>query len=106
MLRTETWTYFEGFSELDDGTCVMRFYGQVNKADPNNVLITEKEVEEDSYRKNVDLVRNDRRAFEDAVYAEADRIQAELFPPVSEEVNCSEMSDNCDKAEKGGNDEI
>ena len=72
MLRTETWTYFEGLSEFDDGTCVMRFYGQVNKADPNNILITEKEVEEDSYRKNVDLVRRDRRAFEDTVYAEAE----------------------------------
>ena len=103
MLRTDTWTYFEGFSELDDGTCVMKFFGQVNKADPNNILITEKEAEEDSYRKNVDLVRRDRRAFEDAVYAESDRIQEELFSPSD---NCTEISENCDEAEKGGNDEI
>jgi hypothetical protein len=58
----------------------MRFYGQVNKADLNNILITEKEASEDSYRKNVDVIRQDRREFEDLIYAEADRISAELFP--------------------------
>ena len=94
MLRTDTWTYFEGFSELGDGTVVMNFYGQVNKSDPNNIMITEKEAEEDSYRKYTDIIRHDRREFEDTVYREADFIQEELR--CVEEANCTEMSDNCE----------
>ena len=61
MLRTDTWTYFEGYSDLEDGTTVMKFFGQVNNADPSNILITEKETEEDSYKKNVEQIRRDRR---------------------------------------------
>ena len=111
MLRTDTWTYFDGFSELDDGTCVMRFYGRVNKADPSNILITEEEASEDSYRKNVDVIRQDRREFEDLIYAEADRISAELFPSSptqeqsSEEIN-PELSDDLSTPEGGVLDEI
>lgn len=75
MLKTDVWTYFEGFSKLEDGTTVMKFFGQVNNNNPDDVLVTEKENEEDSYRKNVKEIRHDRRDFENIVYAEADRIR-------------------------------
>lgn len=73
MLKTDEWSYYEGTSEVD-GVVVMRFYGQVNRSDPDNILITEKEESEDSYRKNVAIVRQDRRDFEDRVYFEASRL--------------------------------
>jgi hypothetical protein len=106
MLKLDDWSYFEGRSELEDGTVVMRFYGQVNRDDPDNILITEKEETEDSYRKNVDTIRADRRSFEDVVYAESEEIRAMLPSSTSQEANCTEISENCDEAEKGGNDEV
>lgn len=112
MLRTDTWTYFEGFSELDDGTCVMRFYGQVNKADPNNILITEKEEFEDSYRNNIDVIRKDRWEFQDKVYFEASRIRGlnamvDIEETASdadnspEDQNCGQIPDNLNTYEGG-----
>ena len=74
MLRTDDWSYYEGFSEVD-GVEVMKFYGQVNRNDPNNIVITEKESYEDSYRNNITQIRLERREFEDKVYFEATRLE-------------------------------
>ena len=91
MLRTDDWSYYEGFSEVD-GTVVMKFYGQVNRNDPNNILITEKEAEEDSYKKNVRQIRLDRREFENKIYFEVSRLQGllgmERFMSGADEENC------------------
>ena len=73
MLNVDKWTFFEGSAEVD-GAIVMRFYGQVNYDDPDNILITEKEEFEDSYRKNVAEIRQARREFEDKVYFESNRL--------------------------------
>lgn len=56
MLRTDEWSFYEGFSEID-GAIVMRFYGQVDRNNPERILITEKEEVEDSYRTNINTVR-------------------------------------------------
>ena len=74
MLRTDDWSYYEGFSEVD-GVEVMKFYGQVNRNDPNNIVVTEKESYEDSYRNNITQIRLERREFEDKVYFEATRLE-------------------------------
>lgn len=77
MLRTDEWSYYEGYSSVD-GNIVMRFYGQVDRNNPENILITEKEESEDSYRKNVKTIRQDRREFEDKIYFEASRLRGLL----------------------------
>ena len=77
MLRTDEWSFYEGFSEID-GVIVMRFYGQVDRNNPERILITEKEEVEDSYRTNINTVRQDRREFQDKVYFEASRLNGLL----------------------------
>lgn len=59
MLKIDEWSFYEGRSEVD-GNVVMRFYGQVDRNDADNILITEKEESEDSYRNNIDVIRKDR----------------------------------------------
>ena len=99
MLNVDKWTFFEGSAEVD-GAIVMRFYGQVNYDDPSNILITEKQEFEDSYRKNVAAVREARREFEDLIYFEASRLSGLKTMVdnmvVLENENCTELSDNCD----------
>lgn len=77
MLKVEGWSYYDGCSEVD-GNIVMRFFGRVNRTDPEDIEITEKEEFEDSYRNNIDVIRQDRRIFEDKVYFEASRIKGLL----------------------------
>ena len=77
MLKVEGWSCYDGCSEVD-GNIVMRFFGRVNRADPEDIEITEKEEFEDSYRNNIDVIRQDRRIFEDKVYFEASRIKGLL----------------------------
>ena len=71
MLNVNSYSFFEGHSELDDGTIIVIFYGQINDQE---VTITEKEVTEDSYRRHREMVRIDRRNFENIVYEEFDRL--------------------------------
>ena len=96
MLNVDKWTFFEGSAEVD-GAIVMRFYGQVNYDDPSNILITEKQEFEDSYRKNVSAVREARREFEDLIYFEASRLSG-LKTMVDNMIqsNCTELSENSD----------
>lgn len=104
MLRTDDWSYYEGFSEVD-GVEVMKFYGQVNRNDPNNIVITEKESYEDSYRNNIAQIRLDRREFEDKVYFEATRLEGLNrmvdFMRDGETPNCVQISDNLQTPEGG-----
>lgn len=106
MLRTDDWSFYEGFSEVD-GKIVMRFYGQVDRNNPDNFLITEKEEQEDSYRNNIDIIRQDRREFEDKIYFEASRVKgllgmSDVLEQTTEE-NCVQISDNSDSPEGGEN---
>ena len=94
MLRIDEWSFYEGFSEVD-GNIVMRFYGQVDRNNPERILITEKEAAKDSYRTNIDAVRQDRREFEDKVYFEASRLEGLL----------SMVKDNQESPEDEGGDE-
>lgn len=109
MLRTDDWSFYEGYSEVD-GNIVMRFYGQVDRNNPDNILITEKEESEDSYRKNAAVIRQDRRQFEDKIYFEASRIKGLLgmYDAMKEatEENCVQISDNFNTTEGGVFDEI
>ena len=104
MLNVDKWTYFEGSAEVD-GAIVMRFYGQVNYDDPNNILITEKEEFEDSYRKNVAEIRQSRREFEDKVYFESSRLlglkKMVDFMENGDQPNCVQISDNFNTEEGG-----
>lgn len=104
MLRTDDWSFYEGFSEID-GKVVMKFYGQVDRNNPDNVLITEKEAEPDSYKKNADIIRQDRREFEDKVYFEASRLTGLNAmiddEETSEEENCAQIPDNSSTLEGG-----
>ena len=77
MLSVKGWSYYEGCSEVD-GNIVMRFFGRVNRNDPDDIEITEKEESEDSYKNNIWIIRQDRRDFEDKVYFEASRIKGLL----------------------------
>ena len=106
MLITDDWSFYEGFSEVD-GTVVMKFYGQVDRNNPENILITEKEAFQDSYRKNVDVIRQDRRDFEDKIYFEASRLSGLNkmidFVESGDEPNCVQISDNSEAPEGGEN---
>lgn len=110
MLRTDDWSFYEGYSEVD-GNIVMRFYGQVDRNNPDNIVITEKEESEDSYRKNVQVVRQDRRTFEDRVYFEASRLSGlnqmvKQADNVIDEPNCVSVSHNSETPEGGVFNEV
>ena len=77
MLSVKGWSCYEGCSEVD-GNIVMRFFGRVNRNDPDDIEITEKEEPEDSYKNNITIIRQDRRDFEDKVYFETSRIKGLL----------------------------
>ena len=117
MLKIDEWSFYEGRSEVD-GNVVMRFYGQVDRNDADNILITEKEESEDSYRNNIDVIRKDRQEFQDKVYFEASRIRGlnamiEPEEDVSsdgencpEDQNCVQISDNSNTQEGGVFNEV
>lgn len=110
MLRTDDWSFYEGYSEVD-GNIAMRFYGQVDRNNPDNIVITEKEESEDSYRKNVQVIRQDRRSFEDRVYFEASRLaglnqMVKQADNVIDEPNCVSDSHNSETPEGGVFDEV
>ena len=121
MLKIDEWSFYEGRSEVD-GNVVMRFYGQVDRNDADNILITEKEESEDSYRNNVDVIRKERQEFQDKVYFEASRIRGlnamvdimegseeETAPDVDNspgDQNCVQISDNLNTQEGGVFNEV
>lgn len=109
MLRTDDWSFYEGYSEVD-GNIVMKFYGQVDRNNPDNILITEKEGSDDSYRNNVKVVRQDRREFEDKVYFEAGRLRGllgmyDVLKNATDD-DCAEISDYDEVSKGGAFDEI
>ena len=104
MLKIDEWSFYEGRSEVD-GNVVMRFYGQVDRNDADNILITEKEESEDSYRNNIDVIRKDRQEFQDKVYFEASRLTGLKAmmddDETAEDSNCAQISDNSEPPEGG-----
>ena len=63
-------------SKTEDGTAITAFRGTINTDDPSGVTYTAGIMNQGLYRSNREKVKTDQTAFEDALYAEQDRMIA------------------------------
>lgn len=63
-------------AKTEDGTPVMTFQAKINSNEPNDITYTSGIMNQGLYRENREKMEAERTAFEDAMYAEQDRMIA------------------------------
>lgn len=63
-------------AKTEDGTPVMTFQARLNPNEPNDISYTPAIMNQGLYRENRDQMEAERKTFEEAMYAEQDRLIA------------------------------
>ena len=63
-------------SKTEDGTSIITFSARINSKEPNNITYTSAVMNQQLYRENREKIEEDRKAFENALYEEQDKMIA------------------------------
>lgn len=66
-------------AKTEDNTPIMTFQGSINSNEPNDINYSFGIMNQGLYRENRDRMETERRAFEDALYAEQDKMIAARY---------------------------